>query len=264
MAGPSSSPAPRDRTGSQGGRRACAPGKQQAGGTSDHEVVLVRGAEGSCSQNVQTVHQDQGPREVFPALGDGVLHPVQARVQLLDDIAVAVPDLVAPGQQEVIRGFPHGLDGEGAPNGRRESRRRLGDSEGVDPIITCSGFSAHHVCSASKSEVDPEKQVGARGPRARRRGRRVPGRGLGVQEAASAHTAAVDAPAPRVTRPAAPPPPLPRALTVPSPRGASCFPGVRTLNATSGNERGDKGSVQDPAGTGAEPTAEAPAPCDSA
>lgn len=69
------------------------------GGTrSNHKVVLVRRAEGSCSQNVQGVHQDQRPREVFPALGDGVLHPVQACVQLLDDIPVAVPDLVAPGE----------------------------------------------------------------------------------------------------------------------------------------------------------------------
>lgn len=76
------------------------PGAAAGGGTprSNHKVVLVRGTEGSCSQNVQGVHQDQRPREVFPALGDGVLHPVQACVQLLDDIPVAVADLVTPGE----------------------------------------------------------------------------------------------------------------------------------------------------------------------
>lgn len=67
------------------------------GTLSNHEVVVVGRTEGSCSQNVQGVHQDQSPREVFPTLGDGVFHLVQAYVQLLDDIPVAVPDLVAPG-----------------------------------------------------------------------------------------------------------------------------------------------------------------------
>lgn len=85
--------------GQMGQTGARAPGQQQAGGArSNHKVVLVGRTEGSRSQDVQGVHEDEGAREVLPALGDGVLHPVQAGVQLLDDIPVAVPDLVAPGQ----------------------------------------------------------------------------------------------------------------------------------------------------------------------
>lgn len=68
------------------------------GTRSNHKVVLVGRTEGSRSQDVQGVHEDEGACEVLPALGDGVLHLVQAGVQLLDDVPVAVPDLVAPGQ----------------------------------------------------------------------------------------------------------------------------------------------------------------------
>lgn len=59
---------------------------------------MVHGTESGRSQDVQGVDHDQGPCEVFPALGDGVFHLIQASVQLLDDIPVAVPDLVAPGE----------------------------------------------------------------------------------------------------------------------------------------------------------------------
>lgn len=74
---------------------------------------MVVGAEGGCPQHVQGVDEDQGAREVLPALGDGVLHLVQPRVQLLDDIPVAVPHLAAPGEQEVVCWLPHGLGRRG-------------------------------------------------------------------------------------------------------------------------------------------------------
>lgn len=88
---------------------------------------MVHGTEGRGSQDVQGVYQDQGPREVLPALGDGVLHLVQADVQFLDDIPVAVPYLVAPGEEKVVGGLPHGLDGADIQNQKRE--QRLGDGE---------------------------------------------------------------------------------------------------------------------------------------
>ena len=101
------------------------------GTCSNHEVIMVHGTEGRGSQDVQGVYQDQGPREVLPALGDGVLHLVQADVQFLDDIPVAVPDLVAPGEEKVVGGLPHGLDGVVVENQERE--QRLGDSERAGP-----------------------------------------------------------------------------------------------------------------------------------
>lgn len=120
----------RGRQGHTGHTGAWAPGQQQAGGTrSNHKVVLVGRTKGSCSQDVQGVHEDEGACEVLPALGDGVLHPVQASVQLLDDVPVAVPDLVAPGQQKVIRGFPHGLHRGVVRNGSREQGQSKGQSD---------------------------------------------------------------------------------------------------------------------------------------
>lgn len=85
----------------------------------DGKILVVLGAEGSCPQHVQGVDEDQGAREVLPALGDGVLHLVQPRVQLLDDVPVAVPHLAAPGEQEVVRWLPHGLGTGGDREGIR-------------------------------------------------------------------------------------------------------------------------------------------------
>lgn len=80
--------------------------------SSDGVVVLSGGAEGGAPQGVQAVDQDECASQVFPAFGDGVLHLVQAHVQLLDHIPVAVTDLSGPRDQEVIRRLPHGLQTE--------------------------------------------------------------------------------------------------------------------------------------------------------
>lgn len=96
----------------------------------DGKILVVLGAEGSCPQHVQGVDEDQGACQVLPALGDGVLHLVQPRVQLLDDIPVAVPHLAAPGQQEVVCWLPHGL---GRGGDRREVIR-------AQPVIKETGL----------------------------------------------------------------------------------------------------------------------------
>lgn len=74
---------PRARPGIWGRQKVHAPEQQEVGTCSNHEVTVVHGTEGRGSQDVQGVYQDQGPREVLPALGDGVLHLVQADVQFL-------------------------------------------------------------------------------------------------------------------------------------------------------------------------------------
>lgn len=48
---------------------------------------------------------------MLPPLGDGVPHLVQAEVQLLDHVTVAVPDVGRPRQEEVVGWLPHGLNG---------------------------------------------------------------------------------------------------------------------------------------------------------
>lgn len=73
------------------------------------EVILRGGTKGRASKQVEAIDEDKGAGEVFPAFGDGILHPVQAHVQFVDDIAVTVPNLSGPRQQEVIGWFPHGL-----------------------------------------------------------------------------------------------------------------------------------------------------------
>lgn len=75
----------------------------------DGVVFLSSGAEGRAPQGVQAVDQDQCASQVLPAFGDGVLHLVQAHVQLLDHIPVAVANLGSPRHQEVIGWLPHGL-----------------------------------------------------------------------------------------------------------------------------------------------------------
>lgn len=67
------------------------------------------GAEGGAPQHVEAVDEDECACEMFPALGDGVLHAVQTQLELLDHVAVAVADLSRPRQQEVVRRLPHGL-----------------------------------------------------------------------------------------------------------------------------------------------------------
>lgn len=79
----------------------------------DGKILVVLWAEGSCPEDVQGVDEDQGAGEMLPALGDGVLHLVQPRVQLLNHVTVAVAHLAAPGEEEVVRGLPHGLRGRG-------------------------------------------------------------------------------------------------------------------------------------------------------
>jgi len=75
----------------------------------DGKILVVLWAEGSCPQHVQGVDEDQGAGEMFPALGDGVLHLVQPSVQLLDHVTVAVAHLAAPGEKEIVCWLPHGL-----------------------------------------------------------------------------------------------------------------------------------------------------------
>ena len=84
-------------------------GLGRGGRSSDGVVLLGGGAEGGAPQGVQAVDQDECARQVLPAFGDGVLHLVQAHVQLLDHVPVAVPDLSRPRDQEVVRRLPHGL-----------------------------------------------------------------------------------------------------------------------------------------------------------
>lgn len=73
------------------------------------EVILRGRTKGRASKQVEAIDKDKGAGEVFPAFGDGILHPVQAHVQFVDDIAVTVPNLSSPRQQEVVGWFPHGL-----------------------------------------------------------------------------------------------------------------------------------------------------------
>lgn len=67
------------------------------------------GAEGRAPQHVEAVDEDESSCEMFPALGDGILHAVQTQLELLDHVTVAVADLCSPRQQEVVCWLPHGL-----------------------------------------------------------------------------------------------------------------------------------------------------------
>jgi len=88
---------------------------------SDGVVVLRGGAEGGAPQGLQAVDEEERAGQVLPALGDGVLHLVDAHVQLLDHVSVAVADLSGPRDQEVIRRLPHGL--------------QTGEKENTHPVI---------------------------------------------------------------------------------------------------------------------------------
>ena len=44
-----------------------------------------------------------------PLFSDGALHLVQGQVEVLDHVPVSLPVPQAPGIQEVIGRFPHGL-----------------------------------------------------------------------------------------------------------------------------------------------------------
>lgn len=90
--------------------------------SSDGVVVLSRGAEGRAPQGIQAVDQDERAGQVLPALGDGVLHLVQAYVQLLDHVPVAVADLSRPRDQEVVGRLPHGLQRERETKLQRKRR----------------------------------------------------------------------------------------------------------------------------------------------
>lgn len=72
-------------------------------------LSLSSRAEGGEAQDVQAIDQDQCASQMFPAFGDRILHLVQACVQLLYHISVAVTNLRSPCDQEVIRWLPHGL-----------------------------------------------------------------------------------------------------------------------------------------------------------
>lgn len=76
---------------------------------SHSEISVPDGAEGGASEAVQAVDQDERARQVLPPFGDGVPHPVQAHVKLLDHIPVAVANVGGPGQEEVVGWFPHAL-----------------------------------------------------------------------------------------------------------------------------------------------------------
>lgn len=81
----------------------------RGGGGSDGTVILGGRAKGRTSQRIETVHQDQCSCQVLPAFGDGVLHSVKAKVQLLDHVTVTVTNLRCPCNQEVVCWLPHGL-----------------------------------------------------------------------------------------------------------------------------------------------------------
>lgn len=80
---------------------------------SHSEVPVSHGAEGGAAEGIQAVDEDQRAGQVLPPLGDGVPHPVQAEVELLDHVPVAVPDVGSPRQEEVVGWFPHALKGRG-------------------------------------------------------------------------------------------------------------------------------------------------------
>lgn len=73
------------------------------------KITVADGTEGSTSECVQAVDQDECASQVLPPLGDGVPHPVQAHMELLDYIPVTVANMGGPGQEEVIGWFPHAL-----------------------------------------------------------------------------------------------------------------------------------------------------------
>lgn len=79
---------------------------------SDSKISVSGGAEGGAAEGVEAVNEDERAGQVLPPLGDGVPHLVQAQVELLDHVPVAVPDVGRPRQQEVVRRLPHGLKGE--------------------------------------------------------------------------------------------------------------------------------------------------------
>lgn len=74
------------------------------------KITVADRTESSTAQGVQAVDQDECASQVLPPLGDGVPHPVQAHVELLDYVTVAVTNVGGPGQEEVISWFPHALE----------------------------------------------------------------------------------------------------------------------------------------------------------
>ena len=123
---------------------------------SDGVVFLVLRAEGRAPQGVQAVDQDEGPCQVSPALGDGVLHLVQAQVQLLQDVPVAVPDLSRPRHQEVVRRLPHGLKREREHPIRGEDIRRFHTGVLFPVLFPFSSDSAWNFAFTPKRELSSE------------------------------------------------------------------------------------------------------------
>lgn len=80
------------------------------------KVSVPRGAEGGTAEGVEAVDEDERAGQVLPPLGDGVPHLVQAQVELLDHVSVAVPHVGGPGQEEVVRRLPHALKGRDRNN----------------------------------------------------------------------------------------------------------------------------------------------------
>lgn len=106
---------------------------------SDGEIPVTDRGEGGASEAVQAVDQDQRARQVLPAFGDGVPHPVQAGVELLDHVPVAVADVGGPGQQEVVGWLPHALRRTEESSGEKKRslsglERVLEDTAGVTSL----------------------------------------------------------------------------------------------------------------------------------
>lgn len=86
----------------------CSPGGSKC---SHSEISVSDGTEGGTAEGIQAVDKDQRAGQVLPPLGDGVPHLVQAEVELLDHVSVAVPDVGGPRQEEVVGRLPHALKG---------------------------------------------------------------------------------------------------------------------------------------------------------
>lgn len=102
------------------------------------EISVPNGTEGGTAEGIQAVDQDERPSQVLPPLGDGVPHPVQAQVKLLDHVSVAVTDMGRPGQEEVVGRLPHALK-----DGIRVEERRTGVMGGKTFILTIIIIKTH-------------------------------------------------------------------------------------------------------------------------
>lgn len=80
---------------------------------SHSKISISCRTEGRTAKGIEAVDKYKCARQVLPPLGDGVPHLVQAKVELLDHISVAIPNMGSPRQQEVIGWFPHRLKGSG-------------------------------------------------------------------------------------------------------------------------------------------------------